>query len=240
MAKSASPLAVLNTILVISVGASVVGDERVSSDPPMRWWKGNIHTHTFWSDGNDFPEMVAEWYRTHGYNFLALSDHNILSEGLRWMKHSEVIARGGETVLPKYLRAIWAALGRDARRARQRDYAIRLKPLNEFRALVEERGQFIMMTGEEISDSVAGKPVHMNATNLRDLLQPLGGESVAAAIRANLRTAEDHAAPSWTRDHCSRKSSQLSLRHHGRRLERSARRTLLRSLQRSSRRPSFG
>jgi len=24
-----------------------------------RWWKGNLHTHTFWSDGDAFPEMVA-------------------------------------------------------------------------------------------------------------------------------------------------------------------------------------
>ena len=40
------------------------GDESVPADPRLRWWKGNIHTHSFWSDGNDFPEMIAEWYRT--------------------------------------------------------------------------------------------------------------------------------------------------------------------------------
>ena len=46
-------------------------DEAVPTDPPLRYYKGNIHTHSLWSDGNDFPEMIAEWYRTHGYNFLA-------------------------------------------------------------------------------------------------------------------------------------------------------------------------
>ena len=56
------------------------------------WWRGNIHTHTLWSDGDDFPEMIADWYRSHGYHFLALSDHNILSEGVRWMKHDEIVA----------------------------------------------------------------------------------------------------------------------------------------------------
>ena len=24
------------------------------------FWKGNLHTHSFWSDGDDFPEMVAD------------------------------------------------------------------------------------------------------------------------------------------------------------------------------------
>ena len=49
-----------------------------AGDPP-RFFKGNTHAHTLWSDGNDFPEMVADWYRSQGYNFLVLSDHNVLS-----------------------------------------------------------------------------------------------------------------------------------------------------------------
>jgi len=36
------------------------------------WRKGNLHTHTPWSDGDDYPELVTEWYQQHGYNFLAL------------------------------------------------------------------------------------------------------------------------------------------------------------------------
>gem|GEM_PF-5552938 len=43
-----------------------------------KWFKGNTHTHSLWSDGNDFPEMITDWYKRHGYNFLAISDHNIL------------------------------------------------------------------------------------------------------------------------------------------------------------------
>ncbi len=171
----------------------LTADDAVPAEAPLRWWKGNIHTHTFWSDGNDFPEMVAEWYRTHDYNFLALSDHNILSEGQRWMDFREVVDRGGDTVLPKYLGRFGDHWVETRGTPGQEAYAIRLKPLNEFRALVEERGKFIMIAGEEISDSVKGKPVHMNATNLRELLQPLGGDTVAAAIRANLRAAEDQA-----------------------------------------------
>ena len=44
--------------------------------PVARWYKGNIHTHTTESDGDETPEKVVRWYRRHGYDFLVLSDHN--------------------------------------------------------------------------------------------------------------------------------------------------------------------
>ena len=47
--------------------------------PKLKWFKGNIHTHTTESDGDDTPENVVRWYRRHGYDFLVLSDHNHLT-----------------------------------------------------------------------------------------------------------------------------------------------------------------
>ena len=51
---------------------------------PLRWYKGNTHTHTINSDGDSTPEEVVRWYREHGYQFLVLTDHNFLTsvEGL--------------------------------------------------------------------------------------------------------------------------------------------------------------
>jgi len=49
-----------------------------------QWFKGNLHTHSYWSDGDEFPEMIVDWYKTKGYDFLALSDHNVLAEGVKW------------------------------------------------------------------------------------------------------------------------------------------------------------
>src|SRR4051812_3517344 len=66
-----------------------------------KFWKGNLHTHSFWSDGDDFPEMIADWYREKGYNFLSLSDHNVLSEGERWLDVPKEGIR--PTALKKYL-----------------------------------------------------------------------------------------------------------------------------------------
>ncbi len=50
-----------------------------------------------------------------------------------------------------------------------------------------------MIQGEEISDKAEGVPVHMNATNLEKLIEPLGGRTVAEAIDNNLRAAEEQA-----------------------------------------------
>ena len=48
-------------------------------EPPKRWYKGNLHTHTLNSDGDSSPRHVATWYKQHGYQFLILSDHNYLT-----------------------------------------------------------------------------------------------------------------------------------------------------------------
>ena len=45
-----------------------------------KWYKGNIHTHTNRSDGDEYPRKVVNWYKEHDYNFLVLSDHDILTE----------------------------------------------------------------------------------------------------------------------------------------------------------------
>ena len=74
-----------------------------ASAQTLRWWKGNLHTHTLWSDGDDFPEMIAESYRQRGYHFLALSDHNLLSRGERWMSLKSVADRAkGEPLARGY------------------------------------------------------------------------------------------------------------------------------------------
>ena len=55
------------------------------------WYRGNLHTHSLWSDGNDVPEMICDWYKNNGYQFVALSDHNILSNREKWMGVDQII-----------------------------------------------------------------------------------------------------------------------------------------------------
>lgn len=182
------------TLLTLNLAAVTLdADEVIPAEPPLRYWKGNIHTHSFWSDGTDFPEMIAEWYRTRDYNFLALSDHNVLSEGDRWMPYSEIQKRAGDQALEKYRQRFGSHWVETRGHAETPTYAIRLKPLNEFRALMEQRGQFIMIQGEEITDRAQGKPVHMNATNIKTMIAPLGGQTVQEAISNNLRAVQQQA-----------------------------------------------
>jgi hypothetical protein len=70
---------------------------------------------------------------------------------------------------------------------------VRLKPLNEFRHLVEERGEFIMIQSEEISDGFNGRPIHLNAANLAEVIPPQGGDGVRDTIRNNLRAVREQA-----------------------------------------------
>lgn len=168
-------------------------DDVVPAKPRPRWWKGNIHTHSLWSDGDDFPEMIAEWYRTHGYHFLALSDHNVMSLGMRWMSASSIESRGGPNVIAKYRQRFGGGWVETRGDPASDDFAVRLKPLDEFRFLIEERGKFIMLPGEEISDQAEGGPLHMNATNLREAIQPVGGATVREAMANNFRAVEEQA-----------------------------------------------
>lgn len=44
-----------------------------------QWFKGNTHTHTLNSDGDSTPDDVVRWYRTHGYDFLFITDHGMVT-----------------------------------------------------------------------------------------------------------------------------------------------------------------
>src|SRR3954463_13669242 len=73
--------------------------------PGSHWWKGNTHTHSLWSDGNDFPEMITDWYVKHGYDFLAISDHNVLQAKEVWMPEEAITKRKltlGKSTMQKY------------------------------------------------------------------------------------------------------------------------------------------
>ena len=71
-------LAAISAVIVLWVSVEITA--WVGGRQNLRWYKGNTHTHTTESDGDTPPEEVALWYRDHGYNFLVLSDHNVLTD----------------------------------------------------------------------------------------------------------------------------------------------------------------
>ena len=98
--------------------------------PQLHWFKGNTHTHTIESDGDSTPEVVATWYRDHGYNFLVITDHNILVE---------------------------------------------VATLN---AKLATPGVFMVIKGEEVTNRLADKSVHVNGLDTRARIGEQTGSTV--------------------------------------------------------------
>lgn len=179
-------------MLVLLLSSANLRAQDDDGSRPLRWWKGNLHTHSLWSDGDDFPEMIASWYAERDYNFLALTDHNVVSRGEKWMKLKDIVKRADKDVLRKYRKKFGAEWVQTRGDKDADDFAIRLKPLDEFRALVERSNEFILIQAEEISDRAEGKPVHINATNVAEAIEPAHGKTVRETMENNLRAILQH------------------------------------------------
>jgi hypothetical protein len=150
--------------------------------PADNWWRGNTHTHTLWSDGDDFPEAVADWYKRSGYHFLAITDHNTLASAERWLPiPASGPAREAHTKARERFGPAWLE-----ERQRGDTLQVRLKRFPEYRARVEERGRFILVAGEEITQYLAGRGAHMNALNLAEPVSEQKGATLVAMFRNDL------------------------------------------------------
>ncbi|HWP37385.1 MAG TPA: hypothetical protein VNL18_07505 [Gemmatimonadales bacterium] len=165
-----------------AVGSGVLAAVLAGCGPAPRWYKGNLHTHSYWSDGDQFPEVILQGYRERGYDFVAISDHNELADTERWVTVSAI--PNGERSLAEYLRAFgepWVE---------QRDSSgqlqVRLKRFAEYAARLGEPGRFLVVRAEEITDRFDSRPLHVNATNVRDFIPPQGGVSVADVLQRNI------------------------------------------------------
>ncbi|HEX8913723.1 MAG TPA: hypothetical protein VF796_15290, partial [Humisphaera sp.] len=164
-----------------------------ATKPAPRWFKGNLHTHSLWSDGDDFPERIAEWYREHGYQFLAISDHNTTQQGEKWVRLAKLKLRGGGPAAEDYLKRF-----PDLAKTRGGDpagdaYEIRLTPFAEYRPRLERPGSFLLIPSEEVSDTTEeGRPIHIIATNLHGpALKPKAKGGAVDVIRTNLLAIEE-------------------------------------------------
>jgi hypothetical protein len=185
----------LSTVLGL---AMLSGGPAASTGAAKRWYKGNTHTHSLWSDGDGAPEHIADWYKSHGYQFLVLSDHNILQEGEKWKK----VGAAKFEVLPDHLADLQKRYG-GAVVTREQGGAkeMKLKTFPELRKMFEEPEKFIFIQGEEISDKfvqkVDGKdvtlPIHHNSMNHSHLIPAPGGSSVRDVLERTVAAVEAEA-----------------------------------------------
>jgi hypothetical protein len=60
------------------------------------WLRGNLHTHTTRSDGNLSPEATIAAYAALGYDFIMLSDHDLLNDVAKLDPRGMVLISGNE------------------------------------------------------------------------------------------------------------------------------------------------
>ena len=154
-----------------------------------RWYKGNLHTHTMWSDGKAFPEEAVAWYKSRGYNFLGLSDHNLFQDDTdRW---TEVIGDEERYEMPKNTGALGHRYQPFVRRSYFDDYVLafpdaalrtnaagrteaRLRTFDELSARFNAAGEFLLIPDIEATRSIKYadgrlQQMHMNYVNVPKL-----------------------------------------------------------------------
>jgi hypothetical protein len=181
-------------VLALMLALHLVAAGRANAPPamPEAWWKGNLHTHSLWSDGGEFPERIAEWYREHGYHFVAFTEHDMLQAGEQWVDINAPDEgwppRNASTrsALPAYRERFgtdWVLEREDGDR-----HLVRLRGLDEYRHMFEEPGRFLLLMGEEITDRGGA---HVNMINADTALLPQGGATTAERTRANLAAVSE-------------------------------------------------
>ena len=140
----------------------------------QHWQKGNLHTHSFWSDGDDFPEMIIDWYKKNDYQFIALSDHNtIANDDDYWyrLKQSDLKNKTFEKYKKRF--GDWVESKNDST-----GFHVRLKTFDEYKTKLDDLNSFLIIRSEEVTTGFENKPVHINVTNIKEKIDPFKGNSV--------------------------------------------------------------
>ena len=172
----------MNAILAsLLIAAASQPAARIVDEP--RWFRGNTHTHTLWSDGDAPPETVVAWYVDHGYQFLVLSDHNLMQIGERWF---DVQPDGRLT--PEKVQKVRTRFGDDWPETRSRDgeQSMRLRTLDELKEHFDRPRTFLLIPGEEVTSSHRMSQIHINAINIQEPLPALRTGSVQDTIQDNI------------------------------------------------------
>jgi hypothetical protein len=173
---------ILAFLFIVSNISCLKQKQNSENESIKHWFKGNLHTHSYWSDGDEFPEVIMDWYKTNGYHFVALSDHNILAEGDKWVVVSEdsLYQNAFRNYLDTY-GSNWVNMRIDSGHTN-----VQLKTYMEYKNRFEQEGQFLIIQSEEITERFENNPLHVNVTNVKERIDPQGGNSVLEVLQNNI------------------------------------------------------
>jgi hypothetical protein len=143
----------------------------------FHWYKGNLHAHTLWSDGAMLPEVLIHWYSSHGYQFLGLSEHNLVADHEGWIVASEAKQRMGDGHA-----CLHSDTCKPTSRIAEGVEQWRLKPLVELRNEFEHSGKFLLLENEEITNDLGPKRIHLTAVNISTSIPPAAEEDPALIL----------------------------------------------------------
>ena len=155
--------------------AAAAGVRRAAQAAPAggkRFYKGQFHTHTYWSDGSAFPEQAIRFYREAGYDFLGISDHNVYADS----DSHRVRKVGGkgkrivkQEILDAYKREFPGCV--ETETAADGSLNVVIQPYAKMRKLFEKPGEFLLLDAVEGTTHVYDEngvehAVHMNYLNV--------------------------------------------------------------------------
>jgi hypothetical protein len=169
------------------------------------WYRGNVHMHSYWSDGDVYPEQAVDWYKENGYHFVVLSDHSLLQlDTQKW------INIGTEPQRIALFEKFVEKFGKPDTREVDEKQQVRLSTIHELKKRFDAPGRFLMIPGHEMNSDANGVTLHGNAINVTATIPfQLGGtlaESIdynALAVKKNGEDNENTSVfmlnhPMWT------------------------------------------
>ena len=152
--------------------AAAAGAHRAAKAAPTggkRFYKGQFHTHTYWSDGSAFPEQAIQFYRETGYNFLGLSDHNVYADTRRVKKVGKGKGFVRQEIFDAYKRDFPGCV--ETETAADGSLNVVIQPYAKMRKLFEKPGEFLLLDAVEGTTRVYDEngvehQVHMNYLNV--------------------------------------------------------------------------
>jgi hypothetical protein len=187
--------------LLTTFAVSVIVSLFVFAEEPQaaEWYKGQLHCHSYWSDGHTLPELAIGWYKDNGYHFVALTDHSILQlDPNKWYEAA------GERIAESK-----GKFGQDWVETKEENgkTLVRLKTFAELASKLNEAGKFVLIPGHEQNTNVAGVSLHANAINITESIPfpgnfPSVAEGALAWRKASLEnSAKNSLEGFWMLNH---------------------------------------
>ncbi|MDO5567381.1 MAG: hypothetical protein Q4G59_12040 [Planctomycetia bacterium] len=178
-----------------------------ASPAQAKWYKGNFHMHTVWSDGGALPEVAIARYQDAQYEFLCTTDHFFFqSDTLRledpWKR------KNIESPDPKQFEgetSRWRAFdprsnqiqeaitrfGADSLKSKKvgnKTY-YRLKTFAELSKQFNRPGKFLLIPGVELNSSAENRQIHFNLINITSDFLPIRKPTMTETIETNFKMA---------------------------------------------------